>query len=204
MAWHPLGWRPAWFAEIDPFCSALLTFHYPEVHNHGDFTEIGSNAGPVDLLCGGTPCQDFSIAGLRKGLDGERGNLTLEFVKLVGRLRPRWLVWENVPGVLSIDGGRAFGALGGGWQNSGMGSPTEFLTLSSSEFHSGAVACSLSDILETGAVPRRYYLSATACQGILRRAAKRGRLLPLSLQQALEHVAQTVAAGAWTSSPRRS
>jgi len=76
-----------------------------------------------------------------------------------------------------------------GWGNSGMGSPTEFLTLSSSEFHNGAVACSLSDVLETGDVPRRYFLSATACRGILRRAEKRGKALPAQLRAALEAVA---------------
>ena len=77
------------------------------------------------------------------------------------------------------------------WGNSGMGSPTEFLTLSISEFHSGAVACSLSDVLEVGNVPQRFFLSATACKGILRRAEKRGKELPKQLQQALEQVAQT-------------
>ncbi len=79
----------------------------------------------------------------------------------------------------------------GAWSNSGMASPTECWTLSSSEFHSAAVACSLSDILETGDVPQRFFLSATACQGILRRAEKRGKALPPSLQQALELVALT-------------
>lgn len=78
-----------------------------------------------------------------------------------------------------------------GWRNSGMGSPTAFSTLNSSEFHSAAVACSLSDILETGDVPQRFFLSAKACRGILRRAEKRGRQLPPSLQTALERVAQT-------------
>src|SRR5689334_4329216 len=78
-----------------------------------------------------------------------------------------------------------------GWSNSGMASPTESWTLSTLEFHSGAVASSLSDILETGDVPPRYYLSATACRGILRRAEKRGRSLPPSLQTALEHAART-------------
>jgi hypothetical protein len=77
-----------------------------------------------------------------------------------------------------------------GWRNSGMGSPTEFSTLSTSEFHSGAVACSLSDILETGDVPQRYYLSATACRGILRRAEKRGKELPHSLKAALADTAK--------------
>ena len=77
-----------------------------------------------------------------------------------------------------------------GWENSGMGSPTEFLTLSTLEFHSAAVACSLSDILETGNVPQRFFLSATACQGILRRAEKRGKDLPIQLHRALQAVAE--------------
>jgi len=121
VAWHELGWKPAWFSEIDPFCSALLKHHYPGVRNYGDFTTIGDDAGPIDILCGGTPCQDFSVAGLRAGLGGARGNLTLEFVKLAGRLRPRWLVWENVPGVLSIDNGRAFASFLGGLAELGYG-----------------------------------------------------------------------------------
>ena len=76
-----------------------------------------------------------------------------------------------------------------GWGNAGMGSPTEFLTLSTSEFHSAAVACSLSDILEAGNVPQRFFLSATACKGILRRAERRGKDLPIQLHQALQAVA---------------
>jgi DNA (cytosine-5)-methyltransferase 1 len=123
VAWHPLGWRPAWFAEIDPFCRALLKYHYPEVKNHGDLTRLASGGGAdaVDLLVGGTPCQDFSVAGLRAGLDGTHGNLTLEYLKLAQRLRPRWLVWENVPGVLSIDRGRTFGTFLGGLAELGYG-----------------------------------------------------------------------------------
>lgn len=111
VAWKQLGWSPAWFAEIDPFCRALLRQHYPEVKNYGDFTKIDASAGPIDLLVGGTPCQSFSVAGRRAGLDDPRGNLTLEFLALAGRMRSRWLVWENVSGVLSIDGGRVFGAV---------------------------------------------------------------------------------------------
>ena len=121
VAWEPLGWQPAWFAEIDPFCCDLLNHRYPDVYNYGDFTEIGSDSSPVDVLCGGTPCQDFSVAGLRAGMDGARGNLTMEFVALTGRIRPRWLVWENVPGVLSIDSGRAFGAFLSGLAKLGYG-----------------------------------------------------------------------------------
>lgn len=101
VAWHSLGWRPAWFSEIDTFPSKVLAHHYPHVRNHGDFTRIGADAGPINLLVGGTPCQPFSIAGLREGLDDERGNLALEYCRLADRLRPRWVVWENVPGVLS-------------------------------------------------------------------------------------------------------
>jgi DNA (cytosine-5)-methyltransferase 1 len=99
VAWHPLGWKAVGFAEIDKFPSAVLAHHYPDVPNFGDFTTIeADDVGPIDLLVGGTPCQSFSIAGLRGGLDDDRGNLALEFLKLAQRTRPRWLVWENVPG----------------------------------------------------------------------------------------------------------
>jgi DNA (cytosine-5)-methyltransferase 1 len=101
VAWHPLGWEPAWFAEIEDFPSRVLAHHYPHVRNYGDFTTIPAGAGPIDLLVGGTPCQSFSVAGLRGGLEDERGNLALEYCRLAARLRPRWVVWENVPGVLS-------------------------------------------------------------------------------------------------------
>jgi DNA (cytosine-5)-methyltransferase 1 len=111
VAWLPLGWRCAWVAEIDPFCRAVLKHHYPEVPNYGDFTQIGITVKPepVDIIIAGTPCQDFSIAGLRAGLAGSHGQLTLEFIRLINRIRPQWVVWENVPGILSIDCGRAFG-----------------------------------------------------------------------------------------------
>ena len=111
VAWEPLGLYPAWFAEIDPFCSALLEYHYPKVKNHGDFTQITETVGAVDILAGGTPCQSFSISGKRGGLDDARGNLAIEFCRLAARLRPRWVVWENVPGVLSSNAGRDFGAI---------------------------------------------------------------------------------------------
>ena len=101
VAWESLDFRPAWFAEIDPFCSALLAHRYPDVENLGDFTAIQDIRSPIDILAGGTPCQSFSIAGRRGGLEDARGNLALVFRRLVGRLRPRWVVWENVPGVLS-------------------------------------------------------------------------------------------------------
>ena len=127
VAWEPLGWKPAWFSEIDPFPSAVLAHHYPEVPNHGDFTKLIDPAHhvhgeqPIDILVGGTPCQAFSVAGLRAGLADPRGGLTLEFLRLARALRPKWIVWENVPGVLSQDGGRAFGAFLGGLEDLGYG-----------------------------------------------------------------------------------
>ena len=127
VAWHPLGWTLAWFAEIDPFARAVLAYRLPEVRNLGDFTSIRGHwlrrigATRIDLLVGGTPCQSFSLAGRRLGLDDPRGNLTLEFLRLAKRLRPRWIVWENVPGVLSIDGGRTFGTVLGTLAELGYG-----------------------------------------------------------------------------------
>ena len=123
VAWHPLGWNPVAFSEIEKFPSRVLAHHYPDVPNVGDMTKFEEwNIGAIDLFVGGTPCQSFSVAGLRKGLDDPRGNLMLTFGAIANRFRPRWLVWENVPGVLSSNGGRDFGAfvgmlgeLGYGW-----------------------------------------------------------------------------------------
>jgi DNA (cytosine-5)-methyltransferase 1 len=122
VAWKPLGWQAAAYSEIEPAPRAILSHHYPDVPLHGDFTTIrGDEYGTIDLLVGGTPCQDFSIGGLRAGLDGERGGLSLEYLRLADRVRPTWLVWENVPGVLSLDEGRAFGAILGGLAELGYG-----------------------------------------------------------------------------------
>ena len=115
VAWLPLGWQCSFMSEIDKFPRAVLKHHYPDTPLHGDFTTIqAGDYRPIDVLVGGTPCQSFSVAGLRGGLDDDRGNLALEYLRLADRLRPRWLVWENVPGVLSSNGGRDFGAILGG------------------------------------------------------------------------------------------
>ena len=112
VAWGPLGWKAVAFSEIEPFPCALLKHHYPDTPNLGDMTKYKDwpDDLSIDLLCGGTPCQSFSVAGLRKGLDDPRGNLMLTFGAIAAKYRPQWLVWENVPGVLSSNGGRDFGA----------------------------------------------------------------------------------------------
>lgn len=110
VAWHPLGWEAAWYSEIEPFPCAVLKHHYPVVPNYGDMTRYEEWPDePINLLVGGTPCQSFSVAGLRKGLADPRGNLMLTYGAIARRYRPEWLVWENVPGVLSSNGGRDFG-----------------------------------------------------------------------------------------------
>jgi DNA-cytosine methyltransferase len=121
-AWHELGWLPEAFSEIEPFPCAVLKHHYPEVPNLGDMTKFKEwNIGPIDLLVGGTPCQSFSVAGLREGLADPRGNLMLTCLAIARRHRPRWLVWENVPGVLSSNGGEDFACLLRGLAELGYG-----------------------------------------------------------------------------------
>lgn len=123
VAWHPLGWNPAWFCEFDKFPSAVLDIHYPDVPNLHDMTTIEEkdiyHERSIDLLVGGTPCQSFSIAGLRKGLDDDRGNLALKFCQILRDKQPRWFVWENVPGVLSSNEGRDFAAILSGFRECG-------------------------------------------------------------------------------------
>jgi DNA (cytosine-5)-methyltransferase 1 len=147
VAWHPLGWKAAWLSEIEKFPCALLAHHYPDVPNLGDMTTLPDRirSGEVeapDVFCGGTPCQAFSVAGLRKSLDDARGNLSLTFceiadaidqVRLIQQSHPSIVFWENVPGVLNTKDnafGCFLGALageddalippGGRWSNAGF------------------------------------------------------------------------------------
>jgi DNA (cytosine-5)-methyltransferase 1 len=122
-AWHPLGWEPQWFSEIEKFPSAVLAHHYPDVPNLGDMTQFKEWPidRSIDLLVGGTPCQSFSVAGLRKGLDDPRGNLMLTYLAIAAQYQPKWLVWENVPGVLSSQRGRDFGTFLGALGQLGYG-----------------------------------------------------------------------------------
>lgn len=125
VAWAPLGWSAAWFSEIEKFPSAVLAHHYPNVPNLGDMTKLENHLGrtPIDLLVGGTPCQSFSIAGLRKGMADARGNLALVFILLLRRTRAPWCLWENVPGVLSS--GNDFGCFLGGLVGRELAKPEE-------------------------------------------------------------------------------
>lgn len=113
VAWKPLGWEAVAFAEIEPFPCTVLAHHYPNVPNLGDIQGIkGENyRGTVDLLVGGTPCQDFSAAGKRSGLAGKRSGLALQYVRILSEIRPAWFLWENVPGAFSTNRGRDFGTL---------------------------------------------------------------------------------------------
>ena len=123
VAWHPLGWEAVAYSEIERFPSEVLAYHYPNTPNVGDMTKFKewTNVSNVDLLVGGTPCQSFSVAGLRKGLDDPRGNLMLTYLAIAKQYRPNWLVWENVPGVLSSNGGLDFASLLRGMGELGYG-----------------------------------------------------------------------------------
>ena len=122
VAWEPLGWQPAWFAEIEPFPAAVLKHHWPHVPNRGNMSKFKEWPNePINLLVGGTPCQSFSVAGLRRGLADPRGNLMLTYLAIANQYRPEWLVWENVPGVLSSNRGRDFAAFLNGLAELGYG-----------------------------------------------------------------------------------
>jgi DNA (cytosine-5)-methyltransferase 1 len=140
VAWKPLGWECVGVAEIEPFPCAVLAHHYPDIPNLGDITRITEEQikvlGPIDLVVGGFPCQDVSVAGKRKGLKDEQGKVTrsglfFDAMRVVGWANPRWLVIENVPGLFSTHGGRDFASVvgemagcefdipRGGWQSAG-------------------------------------------------------------------------------------
>lgn len=111
LAWEPLGWEPVAFSEIEPFPCAVLAERWPDIPNLGDITKIDWKEeidGAIDLVVGGSPCQSFSVAGKREGLKGASG-LMFEYIRCVQELRPRWFLWENVPGALtSEDGGCSY------------------------------------------------------------------------------------------------
>ena len=188
VAWEPLGFKAVAFAEIDPFPCAVLKERFPNVPNLGDMTKINKENfnERFDLLVGGTPCQGFSVAGARKGLDDGRSFLALEYIRLLSEYRPQWFVWENVPGAFTTNGGAISNFSSEKLLRSGTAYHGEFWTQDFSEAPKDAEGFLLSDILETGDHLRQYSLSARACQGILRRAEKSQIPLPRELKRILE------------------
>ena len=157
VAWHSLGWTPTAFSEIEKFPSQVLAHHYPNVPNVGDMTKYKewNFEQPINLLVGGTPCQSFSVAGLRKGLEDPRGNLALTYCGILDHFRPKWFVWENVPGVLSSGGGRDFGSFLGALAELGYGFAYRVL-----------------DAQYFGVAQRRRRVFVVGCAGDWRSAAK--------------------------------
>jgi len=123
VAWHDMGWNPIGFSEIEKFPSELLQHHYPHVTNYGDMTKFKEWKlnDTIGLLVGGTPCQSFSVAGLRKGLEDPRGNLMLTYLGIADHFKAKWILWENVPGVLSSNGGKDFACFLQGMAELGYG-----------------------------------------------------------------------------------
>jgi len=157
VAWHDMGWKPIGFSEIEKFPSQLLQHHYPHVTNYGDMTKFKEwNINePVNLLVGGTPCQSFSVAGLRKGLEDPRGNLMLTYLGIADHFKPKWLLWENVPGVLSSNEGEDFACLLKGMAELGYGFAYRVL-----------------DAQHFGVPQRRRRVFVVGCLGDWRNAAK--------------------------------
>lgn len=202
LAWEYLGWKPVWFSEIEPFPSAVLKERFPKVPNLGDMTKIKGDDynGAVDLLVGGTPCQGFSIAGRRGGLNDERSCLCLSYVRLLKEMRPRWFVWENVPGVFGTNRGGISKPSLERLMSAGIAVHGECWTLNMCEWTASLVpylkeggVCSLSDILEpTGVIPQRFYLSSKACLGVIRRAEARNIEIAEPLRTSLNIGAMTI------------
>jgi hypothetical protein len=222
VAWSPLGWSPAWFSEIDSFPSAVLAHHYPDVPNFGDMTQLPNRIanGEVeapDLFCGGTPCQAFSVAGMRKSLNDARGNLSLVFCEIAnaidaarhargggnppsysGKTSQGFSAPKTMPSAVFLQGLPAKMTHSSRQGKNGRTlvlcmAPKEqlhgaFLTPNISEWPNDAVVCSLSQVLEQTSIPQRFFLSSMACAGILRRAEKRGKKLPSALHEALHSV----------------
>ncbi len=223
VSWSGLGWEAAWFSEIDSFASELLQQKFPNTKNLGDMSLLPKKirAGEIeapDILCGGTPCQAFSVAGLRRSLSDDRGNLSLIFCEIANELETA-RIRSNLPPPLSFGKTcpesselktmplgvswleyveRTFPLkyrTAGGQAQVSLPAPKgvshgAHSTLNFSECPNVAKESSLSQVLVTGSIPQKYFLSARACAGILARAQKRGKILPHSLRAALERSAK--------------
>ena len=203
VAFEPLGWRPLAFSEIEAFPRAVLKHHYPDTPCHGDFTLLKDEPWIVDadMLCGGTPCQSFSVAGNRQSLADDRGNLTLQFVLLADAIdhirstagrEPAWILWENVPGVLSTKD-NAFGSFLGGLCGRGAAIPEPEDGWPSAGVVDGPTRCAAWRILDAqhfGLAQRRRRVFVLALGGAGRWAAA-DALLPI------------IPSSSWHPAPRR-
>lgn len=221
LAWESLGWKASWFAEIDKFPSAVLAYRFPDIPNLGDITLLpnrilSKEIEAPDILCGGTPCQAFSLAGKRQSLEDARGNLSLIFTEIADAIdeiretnkeNPSIIIWENVPGVLSTRD-NAFGCFlaklvganaslepsteSNKWPTSGyVAGPKgkqrgESLMLNISECLNDVEESLLSQVLEKDSIPQKFFLSPKACKGILSLTEKKGKPLDPVLKKALE------------------
>lgn len=210
--------KPLWAAEVEPNCIDITRYRFKDVMHVGSVTELkGDEIQPVDIITFGSPCQDLSIAGKRKGLKGNRSGLFTHAIRIIREMRlatngkyPTFIIWENVPGAFSSNNGEDFRAVLEKSQTPifqclqvANGQPQEWLEgerltplgeslmLNIGEYPSVENESTLSEILEDN-VPEKYYLSPKACLGILRRAKNKGRKLPDNLRIALE---QKVAEG---------
>jgi DNA (cytosine-5)-methyltransferase 1 len=196
MGFEQAGWDCKFQVEWDKNCQQILNKHWPDVPKWLDVSDVnGAEIPPVDCIIFGSPCQDLSVAGKRAGLEGERSGLFHEAVRIIKEMRdatngtfPRWTVWENVAGALSSNNGRDFGTVINEMAKAGA-CLQEYAVLDAQHFgipqRRGACSSSLALILQPPTdVQTRYYLSPKACEGILRRANKRGKVLPERLQKA--------------------
>ena len=215
------GITPVWASEIEPFPIRVTTKRLPTMRHYGDVSALdGAELEPVDIITFGSPCQDMSVAGKRAGLDGSRSNLFYEAVRIAKEMRaatngqyPTWLVWENVPGAFSSNGGEDFKAVldeirrikdpeadtprPAKWSGAGCVLADDYsvawrvLDAQYWGVPQRRKRIYLSQILQAS-VPERYSLSPKACLGILQRASARGKELPVLLKNALERQALSV------------
>lgn len=196
VACDSMGWEPLAFAEIDRFPSAVLKQHFPQVPNLGDVTKVDwrrfvKDFGKPDLIVGGSPCQSFSIAGTRTGLEGASG-LMWEYVRAIRDVRPEWVLWENVPGALSSTHGEDFGCLLRSLDDIGYG--LAWRVLDAQFFGVPQRRRRVFLVGRLGACPpSRFCLSPRACAGIISRAERRGKSLPPQLDAALRAQASNTA-----------
>nr|DAG17163.1 MAG TPA: Cytosine specific methyltransferase [Caudoviricetes sp.] len=210
--------KPVWNSEIEPFQIRVTTKRLPQVNHYGDIRKLnGHDMEPVDIITFGSPCTDMSVAGKRKGLDGKQSGLFHEAIRVIKEMReatngvnPRFIVWENVTGAFSSNGGEDFRTVleeicrvkdaeislprPQKWQRGGTSWVTGFpslggcLTPNTGESPREGNVSTLSEILVAEA-PARYSLSQRACLGILRRCSERGKVLPDPLREAVKRQA---------------